>query len=104
MLADANISGGSSKDDIEKRVAELNGKVIRINWHEVWKRGSIKGLQVVLNKVSGHTSRAISSDFDGLYEGLECNAAGIEVFGSMPEDWRNFPPDPLLKLDYDHWP
>jgi hypothetical protein len=104
VLADANISGGSFKDDIEKRVAELDGKVIRIAWHEFWKRGSIKGLQVVSNKVSGYTSCAISSDFHGLYEGYECNAEGIEVFGSLPGDWRSFPPDPLLQLDYEYWP
>lgn len=47
-------------------------------------------------------STAISSAYDGLYEGYECNAAGIEVFGSMPGDWKSFPPDPLLKLDYEN--
>jgi hypothetical protein len=104
VLADANIAGGLFDDDIEKRVAELDGKVIRINWHEIWKRGSVKGLQVVSNKLSDYTSRAVSSDFDGLYEGYECNAAGIEVFGSLPEDWKSFPSGPLLKLDYDDWP
>jgi hypothetical protein len=37
---------------------------------------------------------------DGLYEGSECNAQGVEVFGSVPEEWRGFSADALVELDY----
>jgi hypothetical protein len=42
--------------------------------------------------------------FDGLYEGSECNAQGVEIFASLPGEWRGLLGDELVELDYKGWP
>lgn len=46
----------------------------------------------------------MGADFDGLYEGSECNAGTIEVFASIPEDWRTYPRDKSMYIDHKEWP
>jgi hypothetical protein len=100
VLSDANTAGGTFICDIEERIAELDGNVRSIPFHEHWKRR-----QMVSNDSCDYTGRAINSDFDGLYEGYECNAQGVEVFGSLPGNWtERFVLDALVKVDCDEWP
>jgi hypothetical protein len=61
--SDANKAGGSFKDEFQNRVAELDGKVTTIAFHEHWKTRSIRKLQVVSNCSSGYTGSAIRMFF-----------------------------------------
>lgn len=104
VVADANAAGGFFEEHVEQRVAGLDGKVTPLPFHEPWKGRPLKELQKVSNSLSKTMGRTISSHFDGLYEGFQCNAEGIEMFASMPKHWRGFPLEPLLRIDYKDWP
>lgn len=104
VIADAKIAGEPFTSDVEQRMDELGGKVKPLEFYEQWKRQSTKELRIVSNALSSFTGRAISADSDGLYEGDECNAQGVEVLASVPEHWRKLPPESLLRLDYSQWP
>ncbi|KAF9874542.1 hypothetical protein CkaCkLH20_08105 [Colletotrichum karsti] len=48
-------------------------------------------------------------DHDSIYNGMSCNASGVETYISIPEEWRKAPEDydgdeGYIELDYKEWP
>lgn len=114
VLSDATKAGKTFSEAVQNRLSDLGGEPKPISFHEHWKTKTVKQLQDVSNSVSQYTGYgAISSDFDGLYEGFECNSQGIDVFASLPEEWREgvtaeeekeWNGDSLVQIDYKQWP
>ena len=101
VVEEANVAGGSFKHSMERRLHELAGCIAPIESFEHWKRGTRRELEVVGNGVS--KTVGISTGFGLLYDGLQCNAEGVEVLASMPKEWREFP-EQQVDLDYVEWP
>ncbi|KAH0363046.1 hypothetical protein KCU65_g7674, partial [Aureobasidium melanogenum] len=100
----ANSSGGPFKDLVEQRVAELNGHIKELPSHEQWHRYSTRNLQGVRNWLRSGGFHSMGADFNGLYEGVYVNAELLELFASMPEEWKDFPRGEGLSFDYKEWP
>lgn len=100
----ANRTGGYFEDLVEQRVAELDGNIKEVTFTNHWHRFSTRDLSKVGNRLCDLSARSMGADFDGLYEGSECNAETIEVFASLPENWRNYPRGESMYLNYKEWP
>lgn len=113
-VSNANASGATFANAFRTRLSELSAEAKLVVWHEPWKKRTVRQIQGVENKLYKGERRAIHASWDGLYEGFECNAEGVEVLASLPEEWRKEFTDeeqrkrnnenPWVQLDYKEWP
>lgn len=80
VAEDTEAVGGFYKDALEQRVRELGGSLKKIKDSELWKIGSVTEMQRAHNTV--YKEMDLSTNFEMLYDGIECNGSSIEMQAS----------------------